>query len=229
MSDPSRPLINIPVPGPVLLLDLFPHTFFCVVIVLVDYYLCCRTSMPYAKFKPWYVTFHLLLPFLIGPTNHGLTTPFTVAPWFVASVGAFCSQKYKHQQLKDETIPSSPQPLLSWLKSIGVEGFALKSDQQPNGTTLTHGQVRREGLIRFVGVIFVMTVGSLFLTPFLLEDYNEFFTFPWYSTQCIYYGFLMGLKGYTLMISNDILSSIIQMVTGYRILAVFNRPFLATR
>ncbi|KAI8077090.1 hypothetical protein BDF21DRAFT_422039 [Thamnidium elegans] len=228
MSDPSKPLINIPVPGPVLLLDLFPHTLFYIVIVLVDYYLYCRTSIPYQKYKTWYTLFHILLPFLIGPSNHGFTTPFIAAPWFVASVGAFCSQKYKDRQIKDETI-KSPQSFLSWLKSIGIEGFTQKSDQQPNGTTLTYNQVRMEGLIRFIGVIFVMTMGSIFLTPFLLEDYNDFFTFPWYSTQCIYYGFLMGLKSYTLMISNDILSSIIQIVTGYRVLPVFNKPFLATR
>ncbi|KAI9251655.1 hypothetical protein EDC94DRAFT_287563 [Helicostylum pulchrum] len=220
MSDPSRPLINITVPGPVLLLDLFPHTLFYVVIVLVDYYICCRTSIPYAKLKSWYISFHVLLPFLIGPTHHGFTTPFTVAPWFVASVGAFCSQKYKHQQT------SSPQPFLCWLKSIGYEGFV---QQQRNDDTTSSSEVRMEGLKRCIGVVFVMSVGNVCLTPLLLEDYNEFFKLRWYSMECIYYGFLMGLKGYTLMISNDILSSVGQMVTGYRIVPVFNKPFLATR
>lgn len=228
MIDPSKPLINISVPGPYFLLDNFSLVLIYATAVLADYYICCRTSIPYQKYKKYHVLFHILLPFLFGPKDNIFSTPFITFPWFVASVGTYASQKYKYQQSKND-VSGPPQSLLSWLKSIGVEGFLQKLDRQPNGTTLTNNQVRIEGVKRLIQTATVMILGNEFITPLLLEDPNTLFTLRWYTTQSIYYGFLMGLKGYTLMVFSDIISSICQIVTGYRTLEVFNKPFLASR
>lgn len=229
MKDPSKPLINISVPEPLLSLDILPLVIIYVIGVLFDYYLYCRTSISYEKYKNWHRLLHVSIPFLIAPKNRSVYTPFIAFPWFVASVGAYASQKYKYRQLKGDISASTPQTLSSWLKSIGVDGFAQRSDRQPDGATLTNKQVRMEGVKRTIQVIFVMAFGSHFITPLLLQDPATMFTIPWYSARGIYYGFLMGVKGYTLMVSNDILSSICQIVTGYRVLEVFNKPLLSTR
>lgn len=226
MKDITKPLIDIPIPGPFILLGIFPLTLLYIAIVCFDYYLYCQTSIPYQKYKNWHCLFHVLIPFIFSPKLHQLSTVFQAFPWFVASVGAYSSQLYKYQQLK---LDGPPQSFKAYLISIGIEGLAQQPNRQPNGTTLTKRQVRIEGLRRLLNDVIAMALASKFLTPLLLQDPNTLFSLNWYSMQCIWFGFLMGFKGYTLMLCTDIGLAIGQIMSGFRILHVFDLPFLASR
>lgn len=218
----TKPLIEIPIPGPFILLGIVPLTLLYIVVSCLDYYLYCHINTPYAKYKHWHRLYHVMLPFVFAPKIHQTSTAFIAFPWFIASVGAYSSQLYKYQQAKLKGGP--PQGLIDYVICIGIEGLAQKTDrvQKPK-------EIRIEGVRRLLNNVIVMGLGTKFLTPMLLENPKTLFTFPWYSLQCIWFGFLMGFKGYTLMLSTDIGLAVGQIITGVSVLHVFDLPFLATR
>lgn len=236
-QDVAGPLISIPIPGPFLLLDIIPLTLIYATVAYFDYYLYCQTSIPYQKYKNWHRLFHVSIPFLVAPKLHATSTSFIAYSWFTASVGSYASELYKkrqQQQLyqkleKEGTAVVEKQSFKVWIKSVGMEGLAESPERQPNGTTCTVEQVRKEGLKRILLGGVIMALASIFLTPLLLEDPPEMFTMHWYSPRCIYYGLLMGLKGYSLMVSNDMILAMFQVILGVRVMQVFRFPFLATR
>jgi hypothetical protein len=220
------PLIDIPIPGPYYELDGFTLTGLYVLIVYIDYYLYCRTSIPYQKYKKWVRAFHITVPFVLAPANYTIATTLISYPWFIASVGAYSAELYKKKHLKDS---SKPQSFMDWIKSIGREGLLRDLAMQPDGTIMTKSQVRLEGLWRTATNFTVLLLANRFLNSILLDDPYVLLSMPWYSLECIYHCLLMGIKGYTLMSTNDIQLSICQMVFGLRTIKAFNKPFMATR
>jgi hypothetical protein len=155
-----------------------------------------------------------------------VATTLVSFPWFFASVGAYCAELYKQKHGKGS---SKPQSFKDWIKSIGREGLSRDLTIQPDGTTMTKSQVRLEGLWRTATNLLVLFLANRFLNPILLDDPYVLLSMPWYSLECIYHCLLMGAKGYTLMLTNDVQLSICQMLFGLRTIKVHTKPFLATR
>ncbi|KAI9472174.1 MAG: hypothetical protein EXX96DRAFT_583120 [Benjaminiella poitrasii] len=224
----DSPFINVPIPGPYIRLDIVSLTLVYLCAVFIDYYLYCRTTIPYQKYKKWHRLFHLMLPIVFAPNIHALSTSFTSFPWFIASVGAYSSELYKQKHRKDPD--ALPQSFKDWMKSIVVEGVMEDTSRQPNNgvTNVTTKKVRLEGLKRSAIDITMIILANRFLNPLLLEDPRIVLTMPWYSFRCIYHVILIGFKGYVLMTSNDLALAVSQIITGARTFSVFNFPFLST-
>lgn len=220
------PLVSIPVPGPFYQLGLFPLTAVYALIVYVEYLLFCKTSIPYQQYKNWCRLFHAILPVVIAPENFAIITSFAAFPWFVASLGAYCAELYK--QKRGDVKQIEPQTMKEWITSIGREGFS-ESTLQPNGIIMSKNEIRMEGLQRVMTDLFVLLLANRLLNPLLLDKPRDLLTFPWYTSKCLYYGFLMGLKGYSLMTVNDLQLCVPQMIFGVRTLRLFNAPMLSTR
>lgn len=223
----SKPLIEIPVYGPIVSLDVVPLIIFYGVVSYFDYYLYCRTSIPYQRYKNWQLIFHIIIPFLVGSKVHALSTLFISWPWFIASVGSRTSIRFKDKQLKVEK--QSHLSYKEWMKSVAIEGLTRNQDVQANGDPRIKKQIRFEGMKRVVTCASTIAAGHFFLNPFLLEHPEDFLKFPWYSLHCVYYGFLIGFKGYTLFLSNDLTLGVVQILTGVRLMHLFNKPFMTTR
>lgn len=213
----------IPVPGPLVSLDFISISLFYSLIIYYDYYLYCCTSIPYQKYKHWQRIFHIAIPFIVAPKFHGVSTLFIAYPWFFASVGAYTSQLYKKNKNPQQ------QTFKQWIISIGMEGFAQSQDKQANGDATIAKEIRIEGVKRVVTCAVAMALGHFLVNPFLLEDPTDFLTFRWYSFDGLYNGFLIGFKGYTLFLSNDMAFATAQVITGIRVMHAFNLPFMATR
>ncbi|KAI7889853.1 uncharacterized protein EV154DRAFT_513103 [Mucor mucedo] len=220
MDDYIKPMIDISIPGPYIQLDIVPLTLFYMVISYLDYYLYCRTTLTFSKYKHWHRLYHLILPFLFAPKRQAFSTAFIAFPWFVASVGAYSAQLYKYQQLKLE---GPPQSFKDYVISVGIEGLSSQGPEENK-----QEGVRVEGVRRVLNHIIIMALGKALLTPILLHDPKLLLAMPWYSWNGIWFGFLMGFKGYTLMLCTDMGLATIQILTGVSTLHVFNRPFLAS-
>jgi hypothetical protein len=220
------PLINIPVAGPFYQLGIFPLTAVYSLIVYVEYLLFCKTSIPYQQYKNWCRLFHIILPIILAPDHFATITSFVAFPWFVASVGAYSAELYKEKHRKENQ--TVPQTFKEWIISIGREGFS-ESALQPNGLTMPKSDIRMEGLQRVAIDLFGLLLANQLLNPLLLDKPRDLLAFPWYSSNNIYYGSLMGLKGCSLMIVNDLQLCIYQMIFGVRTIRLFNMPMLSTR
>lgn len=216
MNYDTKPLLNLSIPGPWIELDILPLTLFYVLITYFDYYLYCRTTYSFSKYKHWHQLYHLFIPFFFAPKRQAFSTAFIAFPWFVASVGAYSAQLYKYQQFK----LNGPQSWKAYVISIGIEGLSSQEKQD---------NVRMEGVKRLLNHAIIMALGKTLLTPILLPDPTMLFYMPWYTWNSIWFGFLMGFKGYTLMLCTDMGLAIGQILTGVPTLHVFNRPFLASR
>lgn len=221
-----KPFISIPIPGPIISLSPIPLLIMYTFVAYFDYYLFCRTSIPYQKYKNWLRIFHIIIPLLVASKAHAFSTPFISFPWFIASVGSYTSLLYKEEQVKAEK--QSHQSFKEWMKSVAIEGLTRSEDVQANGDADTKRQIRIEGMKRVVVCTLTNVIAHFLLNPFLLEHPEDFLKFPWYSVDCMYYGFLIGLKGYILFLSNDLISGAAQAVTGTRLMHLFNKPFMAT-
>jgi hypothetical protein len=221
MEDALTPFIKIPIPGPFITLNVFQLTALYIATIYFDYLLFCRTNIPYQKLKTPLRIYHILLPFIFSPDWRGTITGFVAFPWLFASVGAYSAYKYKKQYSKE-----NPMSFWDYLKAWGWETAAHQV--QPKND-VERQQVTREGYTRLCGSLAVTLVGKYVVTPLLLDDPRTFATFKWYSLNGIYYGFLMGLKGYMLMNTNEIACALPQIILGIRTINCFNAPYFATR
>ncbi|KAG1172966.1 hypothetical protein G6F70_006143 [Rhizopus microsporus] len=202
------PYIHIPIPGPILHLDHL--TLVCIYIgcILVDYFICCCTSIPYHKYKLWLATFHILMPILVAPLAKGWTTSYIAVPWLIASAGVYVAEKYKRTLT-----------LTAWFKTAFIECMATN----PQGD-----QIRRRGVQRLLRILLGLAICRYMITPLLPEVPQILFQYPWYSIPGVYYTFLMGFKGYLLMNASTVSLSVIQTTCGIDLLEPFDKPFLAT-
>jgi hypothetical protein len=155
-----------------------------------------------------------------------MITSFAAFPWFVASVGAYSAELYKQKHRKDNQIV--PQTFKEWIISIGREGFS-ESALQPNGLAMSKNKIQMEGLQRVATDFLGLLLANRLLNPLLLDKPRDLLAFPLYSFNGIYYGFLMGLKGCSLMIVNDLQLCVPQMIFGRRTIKLFNMPLFSTR
>ncbi|KAI8885021.1 hypothetical protein K501DRAFT_332192, partial [Backusella circina FSU 941] len=220
MDDALTPFIKIPIPGPFITLNLFQLTALYIANIYFNYLLFCKTTLPYQKLKTPLRIYHIVLPFVFSPDFRGTITGFVAFPWLFASVGAYAAYKYKKLYSKE-----SPMSFWVYLKAMAWE--AVAHEVQPKNE-VEKQQVAREGYTRLFSALAVTLVGKYVVTPLLLDDPRTLATMKWYSLTGIYYGFLMGLKGYMLMNINEILCCFPQILWGIRTLRCFNAPYLAT-
>jgi hypothetical protein len=107
------------------------------------------------------------------------------------------------------------------MEGVGVEGLLS------NISKVTKYQIRMEGVQRLLTVFFIWLLIRLIINPLLLDNPEMLLTMKWYTPTIL--RFITGVKGYTVMKTNDMLLSLTHIIWGVRTIQYFYLPFLVTR
>ncbi|KAI8362825.1 hypothetical protein BD560DRAFT_404215 [Blakeslea trispora] len=197
-------LLNIPLPSP----KVVPGSYLLGLYTCMlgtDYFLL-RHQLPIGKriIRISIVAAHAVVPLVIISPFQPNNVAFAALPWFLASYSAY--------------LPSEHLTMKQWIKALSQTVIDSSRPAKPS-----------EGFWKLVRGVTKLVALTVLVDQWLPSKPQEIFQYPYFSTTSFINTFLFGVKAYLILGASDILAGVVEIVSGKRIIDVFDAPYLATR
>jgi hypothetical protein len=149
---------------------------------------------------------HAIVPLAIVSPLQPNNVTFAAVPWFLASYSAY--------------LPTENFTLTGWLRAL------YSTIVDPDMNTI---HVHRLGLVKTMRGISKLAILYYGVEPLLPTMPDEMLKYAWLSKKSLTDTFLFGLKAYLILGIVDVTTGLAQLITGWRMVDMFDSPVLATR
>ncbi|KAI8370785.1 hypothetical protein EDC96DRAFT_92940 [Choanephora cucurbitarum] len=169
-------------------------------------YLLLRHQLPLSKriIRTSIVAVHAAVPLYVISPLQGNNVAFAAVPWFLASYSAY--------------LPTEHLGWKEWIKALSSTVIDSSGPAKPSesGWKVIRGVTKLAALL-------------LLVDRLLPANPKLIFQDPYFSLPSLLNTFLFGTKAYLILGTSDILAGIVELVSGKRIVDLFDAPYLATR